>query len=283
AGASLRSGGVNAGAAFRLRAARDAGSSTYAAIVRLAEQAAATRAPLARLADRWAVGFVAFTAVLAGGAWLATGDPLRALAVLVVATPCPLILAAPVALVAGIGRAARRGIVVKGGGALERLARLRTVVFDKTGTLTPGHPRLAALDADPALGREAALRLAAALAQGSTHPVSVALVAAARARGLDLPVPETVAEVPGGGVTGTVEGRTLLLGAEGFLQSAGVHPSEGFAVAAQVSAAAGSVAWLAMDGRAVAAFVMADRLRQEAPRLVRRLRSMGVQRLVLLT
>ena len=103
------------------------------------------------------------------------GDPVRALAVLVVATPCPLILAAPVALVAGIGRAARRGIVVKGGGALERLARVRTVLFDKTGTLTPGRPQLAAVDADPALGRDAALRLAAALAQASTHPVSAAL------------------------------------------------------------------------------------------------------------
>ena len=161
-GAALRSGGVNAGGAFRLRAARDAEASTYAAILRLAQAAATARAPLARLADRWAVGFVAFTAVLAGGAWAVTGDPVRALAVLVVATPCPLILAAPVALVAGIGRAARRGIVVKGGGALERLARVRTVLFDKTGTLTPGHPRLAAMDADPSLGREAALRLAGA-------------------------------------------------------------------------------------------------------------------------
>jgi len=282
-GAALRSGAVNAGPAFRLRAARDAASSTYAAILRLAATAAADRAPLARLADRWAVGFVAVTAILAGGAWLVTGDPVRALAVLVVATPCPLILAAPVALVAGIGRAARRGIVVKGGGALERLARLRTVVFDKTGTLTPGRPRLAALDADPALGREPALRLAAALAQGSTHPVSLALVAAAHARGLDLPLPESVAEVPGGGVTGRVKGHALLLGAEGFLQSAGIHPAAGFAVAAQVSAAAGSVAWLAMDGHAVAAFVMADGLRQDAPRLVRRLRGMGVRRIVLLT
>jgi heavy metal translocating P-type ATPase len=282
-GAALRSGGVNAGPAFRLRAQREAGASTYAAIVRLTQEAAASRAPLARLADRWAVGFVIFTAVVAGGAWALTGDPVRALAVLVVATPCPLILAAPVALVAGIGRAARRGIVVKGGGALERLARVRSVLFDKTGTLTPGRPKLAAVDADPALGREAALRLAAAIAQGSTHPVSAALVAAATGRGIDLPVPETVAEVAGGGVAGTVEGRALLLGAEGFLRSAGVPPDGGFAVSAGVAAAAGSVAWLAMDGRAVAAFVMADGLRQEAPRAVRRLRALGVRRIVLVT
>jgi heavy metal translocating P-type ATPase len=282
-GASLRSGAVNAGDAFRLRAEQDAAASTYAAIVRLTQEAATTRAPLARLADRWALGFVIFTAVLAGAAWLLTGDPVRALAVLVVATPCPLILAAPVALVAGIGRAARRGIVVKGGGALERLARIQTVLFDKTGTLTPGHPRLAAIDADPALGREAALRLAAALAQGSTHPVAGALVAAAAARGIELPVPESVAEIAGGGIAGRVEDQALMLGSEGFLHTAGIRPEDGFGVAAQVAAAAGSVAWLALDGRAVAAFVMADGLRQEAPRAIRRLRALGVRRMVLVT
>jgi heavy metal translocating P-type ATPase len=282
-GAALRSGAVNAGPAFRMRAEHDAAGSTYAAILRLTQAAAEARAPLARLADRWALGFVAATGAVAGGAWALTGDPVRALSVLVVATPCPLILAAPVALVAGIGRAARRGIVVKGGGALERLARVRTVLFDKTGTLTPGRPRLAAIDAEPALGRDAALRLAAALGQGSTHPVSAALVAAAAARGIALPAPDSLAEIPGGGVTGMVEGRTLLLGAEGFLQSAGIATEGGFALAAQVAAAAGSVAWLAMDGRPVAAFVMADALRQESPRAVRRLRALGVARVMLVT
>lgn len=281
--AALRSGGVNAGPAFRLRATHDAAASTYAAILRLTQEAAAARAPLARLADQWALGFVAATALIAGGAWAITGDPLRALAVLVVATPCPLILAAPVALVAGIGRAARRGIVVKGGGALERLARIRTVLFDKTGTLTPGHPRLAAIDADPALGRDGALRLAAALAQGSTHPVSAALVAAAGERGIALPLPQGMAEIAGGGVTGMVEGRSLMLGAEGFLHAAGIDPRNGFGLVAQVAAAAGSIAWLAVDGRVAAAFVMADGMRQEAPRTVRRLRALGIRRIALVT
>ncbi len=283
AGAALRSGAVNAGGAFRMRASRDASASTYAAILRLTAQAAEARAPLVRLADRWALGFTLATAVVAGGAWAFSGDALRALAVLVVATPCPLILAAPVALMAGIGRAARRGIVVKGGGALERLARVQTVIFDKTGTLTPGQPRLVALDAEPSLGREAALRLAAALAQGSSHPVSAALVAAAAARGLALPVPDAVTEVAGGGVRGQVEGQALLLGSEGFLLAEGLEPRPGFGIAAQVAAAAGSVAWLAADGRVVAAFVMADALRQEAPRAIRRLRALGIGRIVLLS
>ena len=282
-GAALRSGSVNAGAVFRLRAGRDAGASTYAAILRLTQEAAATRAPLLRLADRWALGFIGLTMLVAGGAWVLTGDAIRALAVLVVATPCPLILAAPVALVAGIGRAARRGIVVKNGAALERLARVRTVLFDKTGTLTPGHPRLVTIDADRQLGRDAALRLAAALAQASTHPVANALVAAARRRHMALPLPETVMESPGGGVTGTIEGRVLMLGSEGFLRDSGLDPKAGFAIATQVLAAAGSVAWLAVDGRTAAAFVMADGVRQEAPRTVRQLRALGIRRIVLLT
>jgi heavy metal translocating P-type ATPase len=281
-GTRLRSGGVNAGGAFRLRASAGAAGSTYAAIIRLTQAAAQSRAPLVRLADRWAIGFILLTALLAGAAWAITGDPRRALAVLVVATPCPLILAAPIALVAGIGRAARRGIVVKGGAALERLARIRTVIFDKTGTLTPGRPRLAGIEADPSLGRDAALRLAAALAQASTHPVSVALVATARARGFDLPVPEAVEETPGGGLSGQVDGKTLTLGSEGFLIGRSMGPENGLFAAALVSAA-GSVAWLAVEGRAAAAFIMADGLREEAPRAVRALRQLGIERIVMVT
>ncbi|HWX50741.1 MAG TPA: heavy metal translocating P-type ATPase [Roseomonas sp.] len=281
-GAALRSGGVNTGSAFRLRAQHGAAESTYAAIIRLTQQAAAARAPLARLADQWALAFVGLTAIIGGGTWLATGEAVRALAVLVVATPCPLILAAPVALVAGIGRAARRGIVMKGGGALERLAGTRTMLFDKTGTLTPGRPQLTALDADPALGRDAALRLAAALAQGSSHPVSAALVAAARARGLALSCPGPVEEVPGGGLRGLVEGRAVLLGSESFLQQEGIARSSAFGLDARV-ATAGLVAWLAVGGHVAAAFVLTDAVRAEAPRTIRQLRALGVRRMVLVT
>ncbi len=137
-GASLRSGTVNAGGPLRLRADATAGESTYAGIVRLVEAAQREKAPFVRLADRWSLAFLALTIGIAGIAYLASGDPVRALAVLVVATPCPLILAVPVALVAGISAAARHGVLIKGGGALETLARARTVMFDKTGTLTTG-------------------------------------------------------------------------------------------------------------------------------------------------
>jgi len=273
---------MNTGSAFHLRAQHGAAESTYAAIIRLTQQAVAARAPMARLADQWALAFVGLTALIAGGAGLASGEAVRALAVLVVATPCPLILAAPVALVAGIGRAAQRGIVMKGGGSLERLANTRTMLFDKTGTLTPGRPQLAALDADPALGRDTALRLAAALAQGSSHPVSAALVAAARAQALALPCPGPVEEVPGGGLRGMVEEQAVLLGSESFLQQEGIACDSAFGVDARV-ATAGLVAWLAVGGHVAAAFVLTDAMRAEAPRTIRQLRALGVRRIVLVT
>ena len=141
-GDRARSGTVNAGDPFDLVATASAEESTYAGIVRLVQAAQAEKAPFVRLADRYALLFVPLTLLVAGVAWLASGDPVRALAVLVVATPCPLILAAPVAIVAGISRAARHGILVKGGGALETLARGRVLLFDKTGTLTTGQARL---------------------------------------------------------------------------------------------------------------------------------------------
>ena len=143
------SGTLCAGAAFALHAERTAADSAYSALVRLVRDAQASRAPFVRLADRYAAFFLPLTLALAGGAWAVSGDPVRALAVLVVATPCPLILAAPIAIVSGMSRTARAGVVVKDGGTIERLARARTVLIDKTGTLTLGEPavdRVVALD-----------------------------------------------------------------------------------------------------------------------------------------
>jgi P-type E1-E2 ATPase len=146
-GELVTSGVVNAGGPFDVQATATAERSTYAAVVRLVRAAEQERPPLARLADRWALWFLAATLLLGGGAWWVSGEAIRALAVLVVATPCPLILAAPVALICGVSRAARRGIIVKGGGVLERLARTRTALFDKTGTLTAGAPRVTGVEA----------------------------------------------------------------------------------------------------------------------------------------
>ena len=188
---------VNAGSPFDLRATTTAATSTYAGILRLVEQAQASKAPFVRLADRYALAFVPLTLAVAGVAWLVSGEAVRALAVLVVATPCPLILAAPVAIVAGISRAARRGIVVKSGGALERLAGGRVLLFDKTGTLTVGMPEVAEVQA-PAGDGDELLGLAASLDQVSQHVLAGAIVRAAAERHL-LVFPADVEEAPGRG------------------------------------------------------------------------------------
>ena len=216
-GELVRSGAVNAGPAFDLRATATAADSTYAGIVRLVEAAEREKAPAVRLADRYAAWFIPITLVIAGGAWAATGDPLRALSVLVVATPCPLILAVPIAIVAGISRSAKRGIIVKGGGALETLARATVLLFDKTGTLTSGVPRLADVETFGDVGADELLRLAASLDQVSPHVLATAIVHAARERGGELTFPEDVDEQYGAGISGTVDGTTVTLGKATFV------------------------------------------------------------------
>lgn len=156
---------VNAGGAFELRATATAADSTYAGIVRLAQQAGAENAPIVRLADRYAAWFLPLALLLAGGAWLISGSPVRAVAVLVVATPCPLLLAAPVAIVSGLSRASRAGVIVRSGSALESLGNATTLVMDKTGTLTMGQPRVIDVVAAPGLESSELLRLAASVDQ----------------------------------------------------------------------------------------------------------------------
>ena len=155
----VMSGTANAGAPFDVRADRPAAESAYAALVRLVEQSQAQRAPFVRMADRYAGIFLPVTLAVAGIAWALSADPVRALAVVVVATPCPLILAAPIALVSGLSRAARSGVIVKGAGAIETLGQARTVLFDKTGTLTVGTPDVQEIIA---LGEHTQCRRAAA-------------------------------------------------------------------------------------------------------------------------
>ena len=278
-GAEAMSGSTNAGDAFDLTATHVAQDSTYAGIVRLVEAAQASKAPMSRLADRWSLGFLAVTVAIALAAWWFTGDPIRAVAVLVVATPCPLILAVPVALVAGLSRAARFGVLVKGARPLEAMARVQTLILDKTGTLTDGRPQIVAIDSHDGMGADDILRFAAALDQASKHPVAQAIVAAAAARGLTLPVPEDVAEIAGEGVIGYIDGRQVIVGGDGFVaarvgRAAGDHPER----------AAGSVmVAVAVDGRMAGHLLMSDPLREGAAEMLADLRRQGVGRILLAT
>ena len=294
AGETIASGVVNAGQPFALIARATAASSTYAAIVRLVAAAERERPPMVRLADQFALGFLGVTLALAGAAWAVSGSPLRAFAVLVVATPCPLILAAPVALMAGISRAARRGIVVKGGGALERLARVRVGLFDKTGTLTAGSPRLLGVEAMPGFDPDLVLGRAGALEQASGHAVAGAILAAARALDQELPAPEAVVEIPGGGLSGIVAGMRVAVGSAAMLAEAGLldpsrpgdparPPELAEGAAARLAAAATAVAWVALDGKLAGALLLADPIRPETPRALAALRARGVTRLVMLS
>jgi len=202
AGQVTLSGSTNAGDAFDLMATRRAAESTYAGVIRLVEAAQRSRAPMSRLADRYAILFLGVTVLLAGAAGWLTGDSVRAVAVLVVATPCPLILAVPVAIVAGLSRAAKLGILIKGGKAIETLARVRALVIDKTGTLTIGQAKLVDIKPAADMTADKLLRIAASLDQASKHVIAQTIVAEARAKGLTLAVPTEVVETPGEGIDG---------------------------------------------------------------------------------
>ena len=285
-GAPIMSGATNAGDAFDLIARQAAADSTYAGIVRLVETAQRSKAPMARLADRYALGFLALTLAIAGAAWAFSGDPVRLLAVLVIATPCPLILAVPVAIISGISRCAGRGVLVKEGGALERLAALRTVLIDKTGTLTGGRPRLVAIAARDGMAPDEVLRLAAALDQASAHVVASALVEAAGERGLALPSPQQVTEEPGAGLTGSVDGHVLAVGGWDFVTAqltAAIDPEIAAARAEWTARPGTIVVAVAVDGALAGTLLLADAVREEAQAVLGALRELGVTRLILAT
>ena len=275
----VMSGSTNAGDAFDLRATRRAADSTYAGIVRLVEAAQKSKAPMARLADRYSLFFLVVTVALATAAWWLTGDPIRAVAVLVVATPCPLILAVPVALVAGLSRAAHFGVLIKGAKPLEALARIRTLILDKTGTLTVGRPQIVSIESTGELSEDEILYFAAALDQASKHPIAQAIVAAARARGVVLPIPADVIETPGEGVVGTIDGRQLVVGASGF-----VRARVGALGCDETMQEPGAVlVALAVDGKLAGQLAMADALRPGTAALLAGLRRTGIERILLAT
>jgi heavy metal translocating P-type ATPase len=263
--------------AFDMVATRPASESTYAGIVRMVEAAQGAKAPMVRLADRYALWFLGVTVTLAGGTWLLTGDHLRMLAVLVSATPCPLILAVPVAIISGMGKAARRGVLMKGGPVLETMARATSLVIDKTGTLTHGKAEL--VDILPA-GRWKAgdmLRLAASLEQVSAHVIAVSVVAAARGRGLALVFPADVHETAGEGLFGLVDGHKVIVGGHDFVRKTLKRKTlkrpplpPGTVIAA-----------VAIGGRLAGHLVLADAVRAETPAALTRLRQAGITRIVL--
>lgn len=278
-GGEVMSGSTLVGAAFDLIASRPAAESTYAGIVRLVEAAQASKSPMARLADRYAMWFLALTVSLAGAAWFLSGDPIRALAVLVVATPCPLILAVPVAIISGISRTAKSGALVKDGAALEGLAHVRTAILDKTGTVTQGRPTITAIRAGEGFTEHDVLGLAASLDQASAHVMATSLIQAATDAGLTLLPPSNIAELPGKGIEGTVGGRRVAIGGDTYVRN---RSTSGHALLHKLDDRDGvqSVA-VAVDGAVAGVILLQDQLREDARATLDALRAAGIERIVL--
>jgi heavy metal translocating P-type ATPase len=278
-GGEILSGSTSVGSAFRMVATRPASESTYAGIVRLVEAAQQSRPPMVRLADRYAWWFLLLTMAIAAAAWTLSQDHIRALAVLVVATPCPLILAVPVAIISGMSRAARNGVLVKDGGVLERLAKVTTAILDKTGTLTRGAAAVVEIRTSGSTSANEILRLAASLDQASGHVVAAALIEAARSRGLSLSPPDNVRETPGTGLEGRVEGRHVVVGGNTFVRdrSDGADPRS---LQSDLAPELATIA-VAIDGQVAGVIVLEDPVRPDAAALLSDLRRSGIARVVL--
>jgi heavy metal translocating P-type ATPase len=275
AGATVLSGAVNGESTVRVRATATAAHSQLATIIDLVQAAADSRAPFVRLADRFALPFTLVALTIGGLAWLFSGEAVRFAEVLVVATPCPLLIAAPVAFIGGTNRAARAGITVKSGGVLEVLARVATVALDKTGTLTEGKPAVVRTQAGPH-GADPVI-WAAAIESHSTHLLADAIVAHANALGRQVPKAADVHEEPGHGAAGTVEGHTVRVGRVEFVASA-VHD----AIESDLEPGETAV-YVAVDGSYAGRVVLEDEVRPNAQLTMRRLRELGIRHLMMLT
>lgn len=276
-GDAVLSGSLNSEVAVIIEATAAATDSQYQRIVALVEEAAGSRAPLVRLADRFAVPFTFVSLLIAGIAWWVSGDAVRFAEVLVVATPCPLLIAAPVAFMGGMSRASRHGIIVKGGGTLEQLSRARTVAFDKTGTLTHGDPTVVAVQPAASFDEDELFTLVASAEQYSSHVLATAIVEAAHERGLTPREATAAREEATNGVVATIDSREVVVGKLAFVAS--------FAPEARATPiASGELAvYVAVDGRFGGTILLSDRVRENARPTIDRLLSLGVERILMLT
>lgn len=285
-GGILLSGSINQLAAIEVIAMATSGDSQYEKIIHLVEQAASSRSPLVRLADQYSLPFTLVSFTIAGLAWLFSADPLRFLQVLVVATPCPLLIATPVALVSGMSRAARHGIIVKNGAALEQLSRLKAIVFDKTGTLTIGEPLV-----DDILPQEHTdftekqiLQMAASVEQASAHTLAGAVVGEAKKRKLKISKATEVEEMVGKGITGMVGGRYVSVGKLAYLQYLGVlFPKRFNDYHHSIETQGKTGVFVAIEGVYAGVITFADQIRPETEETLRQIAALGIEDIAMVT
>ncbi|MHB1862097.1 MAG: heavy metal translocating P-type ATPase [Gemmatimonadaceae bacterium] len=281
AGVALMSGSANGEGALTIRATAPANESQYARIVDLVRHAQESKSPLQRLADRYAVWFTPLTLGVCALAYFTTGDWVRVLAVLVVATPCPLILATPIAIIGGINAAARRMVIVRNGGALEQLSAVDTAVFDKTGTLTVGMPAVSRVVPARGFTEEGLLRLAGAVEQGSGHLLARTIVQEAERRTGVLPAARHLRESPGRGLSGDVEGQEVAVGARSYVLEQGRMAVE--VVAELERGGSGLRAYIAVDGQLAGIVEYADRVRPGIAEVLADLARLGIRHTLLLS
>lgn len=278
-GQTILSGSINQDGAITATALRSAEDSQYEQIIKLVKAAANSQAPFVRLADKYAIPFTVISFGIAGMAWSLSGEAIRFLEVLVVATPCPLILAAPIAIISGMSRAAKHGIIIKTGSALEKFAEATTFAFDKTGTLTQGKPKVDEIKTFHGFSRSEVLALAGALEQNSNHILANAITGAARTSKITLPKAKHTRELAGNGLSAKVNGKDVLIGRLTLLQEYNVELPRQFNLQAIQSTAA----FVAIDQKLAGIITFKDELRQETKETLQKLQALGVKHILMVT
>ncbi|MBC7581830.1 cadmium-translocating P-type ATPase [Aeromicrobium sp.] len=273
---TILSGSVNLDGVLTVKALHSAADSQYQQIVRLVENAASKQAPFIRLADRYSIPFTVTSFIVAGAAWYIGNDPIRFLQVIIVATPCPLLLAAPIALISGMSRASKQGIIVRTGSALEKLAEAKTFAFDKTGTLTTGEPDVSDVIALKPYSKNEVLGMAASLEQGSVHILARAIVRAAEAKGFSYTKAKHTQESNGQGIVGMLHGKQVIVGQYSLMELHGIQiPAEHHVTA--------TVAYVASAGELVGIISFKDEPRPESKATIEQLRSFGIKKFLMIT
>lgn len=273
---SVSSGTVNGESPLDITAEHTARDSQYAQIVELVKAASDSRAPFVRLADRYAVPFTAISFTIAGIAWWVSGQPIRFAEVLVVATPCPLLLGAPIAMISGMSRAAKHGIIMKNGAVLEQLSRVQSAAFDKTGTLTENRLEVAEIQAAPGVDSNNVLQIAASVEALSTHVTALAIRATAESKGIKILPVKNLQEVAGKGIQAILDGKHILAGRRNLLTEHGIKD-------AALPHVAHTATMVAVDGVYQGAIVFSDTVRPNSKPTLQRLRKLGIKKLIMVT
>jgi heavy metal translocating P-type ATPase len=278
-GDKILSGSVNLDGAITAKTTANANDSQYQQIIKLVKSASANQTPFVRLADRYSIPFTFLAFAIAIGVWAFSGQAIRFLEVIVVATPCPLLLAAPIAVISGMARASRFGIIVKTGSALERLAQIKTIAFDKTGTVTTGILKVEGVKAYGKSSPEEVLAMAAGLEQNSNHVVAAAIISAAGEQNIKYGKAKHVKEISGRGLQAQLKGRSVLAGRLSLLKEEGVKLPARF----NENSAGKTAVYIALDGELAGAITLSDQVRPESQATLNHLRQMGLKNIVMVT